>query len=41
MIRENPYAIETIYGFKEIKISNADILKYEEPYDILVVSARE
>lgn len=41
MIRENPYGIETIYGFKEIKISNADILKYEESYDILVVSARE
>lgn len=41
MIRENPYGIETIYGFKEIKISNADILKYKEPYNILVVSVRE
>lgn len=41
MITENPYGIETRYGFKVIKIAYEDILLYPEEYDLLVLSARE
>ncbi|MFV0636958.1 hypothetical protein [Mitsuokella sp. WILCCON 0060] len=41
MIKENPYGIDTPYGFKRFVISNGDILEYEQPYDLLVLSARQ